>query len=132
MTASSNLDLVMEGFSAMERGDLDAILELADPDVVFVNPDGALEPGMRQGKEGLRTGLGALLDVFEDLRFDHQRIVELGDRVLVTGTFSARGNGSGMTVHPSPFAILITMREGRMVRYEWFLDEAAAEEAANA
>jgi ketosteroid isomerase-like protein len=127
-----NLDLVMEGFRAMERGDLDAIVDLADPDVTFVNPDGALEPGTREGKEGLRIGLGAILDVFEDLRFDHQRIVETGDRVLLTGTFSARGKGSGMQIHPSPFAILITMRDARMVRFEWFIDAAEAEHAAEA
>ena len=128
--AHQNLDLVMDGFRAMERGDLDRILELADPDVKFINPDDALEPGTREGRDGLRAGLGALLDVFEDLRFDHERTVELGDRVLLTGTFTARGKGSGMKLEPSPFAILITMRDSRMVRFEWFIDAAEAERAA--
>jgi ketosteroid isomerase-like protein len=128
--ASSNVDLVMEGFSAMERGDLDTIAALADQDVVFVNPAYALEPGTRHGPEGLRAGLGAMLDVFEDLRFTYERVLELGDRVLVAGTFTGRGKGSGMVFDPAAFAVLLTMRGDRLVRFEWFSDAAEAEQAA--
>jgi ketosteroid isomerase-like protein len=130
--SSPNIERVMNGFRAMERGDLDEIAELADPDVQFVNPDYALEPGIRHGPEGLRIGLGAILDVFENLEFAYERVDELGDRVLVTGTFTGRGKGSGMAFDPSPFAILLTMRGDRLVRFEWFIDAAEAEEAANA
>jgi ketosteroid isomerase-like protein len=130
--ASANLDLVMDGFRAMERGDLDTIVELCDPDVTFVNPAGALEPGTREGKHGLRAGLGAILDVFEDLQFAYERVVELDDRMLLTGTFTARGRGSGVLLDPAPFAILIDMRDSRMVRFEWFLDAEEAEQAAGA
>jgi ketosteroid isomerase-like protein len=114
----------------MERGDLDAIVALADPDVTFVNPDSALESGTRHGPEGLRAGLGGILDAFEHLRFVQERITDLGDRMLATGTFKGRGRGSGMELPATPFAIVITLREGRMVRFEWFADAAEAARAA--
>jgi ketosteroid isomerase-like protein len=126
---SQNVERMMEGLRAMERGDLDAIIAMADPEVEFVNPEHALEPGTRHGHDGLRVGLGAMLEVFEDLRFEPERVVENEDHVVAFGSFRARGRGSGMVVGPATFAVLATLRDGKMVRYEWFLD---AEEALRA
>ena len=125
-----NAERMMEGLRAMERGDLEAIVALADPEVVFINPEHALEPGTRHGHDGLRTGLGAMLDVFEDLRFEPERVVENEDHVVAYGSFRARGRGSGIEVGPTPFAVLATLRDGKMVRYEWFLEADEALRAA--
>ena len=124
-----NVRLLMDGFDAMERGDVEAIVALADPDVMFVNPDYALEPGTRHGPDGLRAGLMGMLEVFEGLSFVHERVVDLGERILATGTFRARGRGSGVEFPSSPYAILITLRDDRMIRFEWF---GEAEEALRA
>ncbi len=127
--SQQNVDRMMEGLRAMERGDLDAIVAMADPEVEFINPEHALEPGTRHGHDGLRAGLGAMLEVFEDLRFEPERVVENGDHVVAFGNFWARGRGSGMEVGPTTFAVLATLRDGKMVRYEWFIE---AEEALRA
>jgi ketosteroid isomerase-like protein len=127
---SPNIDRLMDGFRAMERGDVDAVVALADPDVEFVNPETALEPGTRRGPEGLRIGLTGVLEVFEELTFDPERIVDLEDRVVAIGSFRGRGKASGMEVGPAPFAIVATLREGRLVRFEWFATAADALRAA--
>jgi ketosteroid isomerase-like protein len=114
----------------MERGDVDAIVAVADPDVEFVNPDYALEPGTRHGPEGLRIGVGGLLDAFNDLRWDVQRIEEVGDDVVVTGLFSGRGKTSGVAFERQPFGVILTFREERLVRWVWFSDQAEALAAA--
>ncbi len=128
--ASQNVEQTLEGFRAMERGDVEWIVALADPDVEFVNPAHALESGTRHGLEGLRAGMGAMLEAFEDLRFEHEQIVEVGNRVAATGTFSGRGRGSGMPFGPLPFAVVTTQRDGRLVRYEWFAEPEEALRAA--
>ena len=128
--ASRNVEQVIEGFRAMERGDVEWIVALADPDVVFINPEHALESGTRHGPDGLRVGMAGILDAFEDLRFEHDQIVEVDDRVLVTGTFSGRGRASGMPFGPMPFAVVVTQRHGRLVRYEWFGEREEALRAA--
>ena len=51
---SENVQRVHESLRAMERGDVDAIVALSDPEVDFVNPPSAVEPGTRHGPEGLR------------------------------------------------------------------------------
>lgn len=117
---SRTVEQLMEGFRAMERGDVEAIVALAHPDVEFVNPETALEPGTRHGLDGLRIGMAAMLEAFEDLHFDHERIVDQGECVVATGTFRARGRASGMELADAPFAVVVTQRDGKLVRYEWF------------
>jgi ketosteroid isomerase-like protein len=123
---SENEALVRGSLKAMERGDLETIVALSDPDVEFVNPPTAVEPGTRRGHDGLRLGLGGMLEAFEGLQIEPQRIVDLGERVVVTGRFSGRGRGSGAQFEPQPFGFLVTLRDGKMIRYEWFAgpDEA--------
>ena len=127
---SRNVEQLKEGFRAMERGDVEAIVALAHPDVEFVNPDTALEPGTRHGPDGLRAGMAGILEAFEDLRFDYERIVDLDDRVVAIGTFLGRGRGSGMELPPAPFAVVVTLRDGKMARYEWFASPEDALQAA--
>ena len=124
--ASRNVEQLIEGFRAMERGDVEWIVALADPDVEFVNPDHALESGTRYGPDGLRVGMHGILDAFEDLRFTHDRTEEVGDRVVATGTFAARGRGSGIAFGPMPFAVVTTQRDGKLIRYEWFAEPEEA------
>jgi ketosteroid isomerase-like protein len=123
---SANEKRVRDALAAMERGDVDAIVAVSDPDVEFVNPPTAVEPGTRRGHDGLRLGLGGMLEVFDDLRIEPHRIDDLGDRVVVTGRFSGRGRASGVKFDPQPFGFVVTLRGDRMIRYEWF---ASPEEA---
>ena len=127
---SENERWVRESLSAMERGDLDAIVAISHPEVEFVNPPTAVEPGTRHGHDGLKTGLGGMLEAFEDLRIDPQAIEDLGDRVVVTGVWGGRGRTSGAGFDPQPFGFLVTLRDGRMIRYEWFASPEEARAAA--
>lgn len=119
---------VREGLASMEQGDVEPIVAQAHPDVEFVNPPYALEPGTRRGIEGVRTALRNMLDAFVDLRFESVRVIDLGERVVALGTWTGRGKGSRYRFDPQPFAFLITFRDGQMIRYEWFNehDEALA------
>ena len=127
---TENETLARESLKAMERGDVEAIAAQAHPDVVFVNPPYALEPGTRRGIEGLRTALRNMLDAFEELRFESERVIDMGDRVVAVGMWTGRGKGSRYRFDPQPFAFLATFRDGQMIRYEWFTGPQEALEAA--
>jgi uncharacterized protein len=127
--SQENLNLVREGIRAMERGDLDSIVAGADPQVEFLNPDYALEPGSRTGPEGFRAGLKSMLEAFEDLEIDVERLVDVDDRVVAIGHFAGRGRGSGAEFSPQPFGLVLTIDAGKLVRYEWFSQPAEALEA---
>jgi ketosteroid isomerase-like protein len=127
---TSNVDRVRRSLLAMEQGDVDAIAAQAHPDVEFVNPPYALEPGTRHGIEGFKTGLSNMLEAFEELRFESQRVVDLGDRVVAVGRWTGRGRGSSYKFEPQPYAFLATLREGQIIRYQWFAEPQEAFAAA--
>jgi ketosteroid isomerase-like protein len=121
---------VHESLRAMERGDVEWIAAQAHPDVEFINPPYALEPGTRTGIEGVRNAFRNMLDAFEELRFESERVIDLGDRVIALGMWTGRGKGSRYRFDPLPYAFLITLRDGQLIRYEWFNEHAEALAAA--
>ena len=94
---------------ALEQRDVDALLVDAHPEIVFVNPPDAIEPGTRHGLDGFRTGIQNLLDAFEELRFDSERMIDLGDRIIGLGTWTGRGKGSSYEFDPLPYAFVVTL-----------------------
>lgn len=125
-----NVEVVRELFDAVGRGDIESALLLAGPDAEWVNPDYAMEPGTRRGLSGMRTALAALLDSFADLRFDISEMIDLDERVLVTGTFSGVGRASDVAFGPQTFGSVVTLADRKVQRYEWFLRLDEAREAA--
>jgi ketosteroid isomerase-like protein len=132
--ASGRTELVLRGFEALARGDVDELAAQASDDFEFVNPDYALEPGIRHGPAGGRVALQNLSDAFDDLRWDMEQLEERGDRVIVTGTWAGRGKASGVRFAGEPFAVVVTFRDDEVVRLEWFnsADEALTSAGAKA
>jgi ketosteroid isomerase-like protein len=127
--SEENLQLVREGFVAMERGDVEALVAISDPEVEWINPEYAVEPGTRRGPEGFRKAVRATHEIFDEVKFEIEEMIEVGDRVVATGTMMARGKGSGLEVAQS-FGIVFTIREGRLIRFQWFRDPSEARAAA--
>ena len=125
-----NVVIVQELFEAMGRGDVEAALRLARPDAEWVNPEYAMEPGTRRGLSGVGTALTMLRDSFADLHFDITEMLALEDRVLVAGTFSGVGRTSNAAFGPQTFGSVVTLADGRVQRYEWFLSADEAQRAA--
>ena len=128
--SQENVEVVRKLFDAVGRGEIEKALGYVRADGEWVNPEYAMEPGTRRGLSGVRTALTALLDSFDALRFDIDRMVDLGDRVLVTGTFSGVGRTSGVSFGTQAFGAVLTLANGMVQRYQWYLDPGEALEAA--
>lgn len=128
--SDANVEVVQELFEAVARGDVEAALQLVGPDGEWVNPDNAMEPGTRRGLDGVRVALTALRDSFAELRFDISEMADLDGRVLVIGTFSGVGRASDAAFGSQAFGAVVTLAEGLVRRYEWFLDQQEARRAA--
>ena len=128
--SAANVEVVQKLFDAMGRDDLEEAMQYVHPDGEWVNPDYAMEPGTRRGRSGVRIALTAFRDSFAELSIDASEMVDLGDRVLVSGTFSGVGRVSNAAFGPQPFGFLVTMADGLIKRYEWFLTPEEAREAA--
>jgi uncharacterized protein len=125
-----NLEIVREMYERRERGDMH-VGEFVDPEIVFVRigdelPDFA---GEWRGTDGLRQATAEYLNVWEDYRFEVDRMIDLGDRVLVLETQTARGKRSGAVISQE-VGTLLTLRDGKIVRWEYYWERPEALAAA--
>jgi ketosteroid isomerase-like protein len=117
--SAANVDLVRRVYDALLRDDLDAALEFMDEGIEYVNPDYAVESGRRYGHVGIRANVENMRLSFDYWQFRPEEFIDAGDQVAVTGTFRARGRDSGLEIE-RPQSRLWTIRDGKIVRYQWF------------
>jgi ketosteroid isomerase-like protein len=127
--AIDNAERVRVVYEAMARGDIAAVTELLSPDVEFRNPDYAMEPGTRHGHEGFRAAMESGMEVFDEVQWHIERIVEQGDVVVVTGRTTGRGRGGGVPFE-APFAHVVEIDGDKAVSIAWFRDADEAFAAA--
>ena len=124
-----NVEIVQGGFNALARGDFKSFFSVLDDGVEWVNPPYAVEPGTRSGTAEFRAALDRMRASFGDIRLKVDEVVEAGETVVVvTGSWTGQGTGSGVRLE-NPFSSLLTLRNGKVVRYEWFREKAEALDA---
>ena len=83
--SQENVETFRAGEDAINRGDLEAALDLVDPEVVF-EPLRAPVSGAYYGPDGIRKFFADTADSFDRFRVEHRDIRDLGDdRVLRSG-----------------------------------------------
>ena len=128
--SQENVDVVRRMYAAFNRGDEDALAELADPGIVIDATRLTFNPNTYVGHQGLRDIGAQMHDVWQEIRFDPREFVDLGERVVVVERLIGKGKGSGIEVAQSWGAIW-TVRDGRVVRMELgYADRDAALAAA--
>src|SRR5881628_301675 len=108
---SKNSELIVAGYEAWDRGDLDAWLEGMHPDVELHTP--GVFPGfdpVYRGHERMAEFWRQLREAWEVFRIDIEQIEEKGDCFVVAIRFRAKGVGSGVDVDMR-FGHAITMRD---------------------
>ena len=79
------------------------------------------------GHEGIRRYMSAMYEAFADYRPEVEDIVDVGDgRVLTLAIEHGRGRGSGAEVESARTAHLWTLRDGKAVQLDLFLDRGRA------
>jgi ketosteroid isomerase-like protein len=127
--SEENADVARRSFEAIGRWDIDALLELYDPEVEFLPLTGTrVESGGYVGHQGVRDYFEEVTEIWEELRPHAEDVRTVGDHVLVLGACAVRGRGSG-AVSDSPMAWVLTMRDGKVIRHRGF---AGTEEAFEA
>jgi hypothetical protein len=49
-----SIDILRRGYEGLNQGNLDGVVEICDPAVVCVLPEGGINTGTREGHEGVR------------------------------------------------------------------------------
>jgi ketosteroid isomerase-like protein len=126
--AQDNVEIVRNVYAAWARDEFSVSPELMDPEVEYVNPDGAVEPGVRRGREAFSRAVEKVFEGWATWQMEPEILTAVGDQVAVAVRYRARGGRSGVEVEGRESAVW-TLRDGKVVRYEWFQKPGEAFEA---
>ena len=128
--ASRNVDVVRTAYEAFNRGDIEGVLETLGEDIEWIEPEGSHYRGIHRGHDAVVRGVFAQnaedVDGFEA---GIDRIIEDGDSVVTIGTTSGTFRSSGRQFE-IPFAHVLEMQDGHVVRFQNYTDTYTWHEAA--
>lgn len=127
--SQENVEIVRTVYEAWARDDLPGPADLFDAQIEYVNPAGAVEPGTRHGLAAFSRAVRDIFAGLEAWQIEPERFMPAGERVAVVVRYRVRGRASGVGVEAHESA-LWTIRNGKVVRYEWFHGPNDALEAA--
>jgi ketosteroid isomerase-like protein len=119
----SDREIVRIAFEAFSRGDIDAVLELCDPDVVVRDPE---RTGTTfRGPDGLRNFFEEWLENWEEYRSEPVDLTESGGEILVHAIQTGKGKLSGIELQQDLFMVL-RLRDGKFVEYRLYTKREGA------
>jgi ketosteroid isomerase-like protein len=125
-----NVELVRGLYEALACGDFDAFFDGHDPTVEVHVSDAYFDaPHTYRGHDGLRELFAAQAEVFDVFRAAPERFFDAGDQVLAIVRAGGRARESGVDVS-GRFGHLLSIRDGRVVRFKEFKDPREAMSAA--
>ncbi len=130
--SQENVEAFKRGLEAGNRGDVETLLEVLDPEVAWHSALHALlggEATVYRGHEGVREMLRDLYEAFDEIQIEISEIRDLGDRLVAIGRTRARGKGSGADVE-SPIGFVTEFKNGNAISIRGYLDPKEALEAA--
>jgi ketosteroid isomerase-like protein len=109
-------------YEAFNRGEFDAAMEFAHPEIEFVRPGG--QSSLR-GMEAFRAWMEP--DAFEEQTVEPLEFTVEGDKVLVRQHARARGAGSGIDMDIESWAVWTFDEAGLARRLEFYLQHQEAD-----
>jgi ketosteroid isomerase-like protein len=125
-----NIDLARRAFEAFTKRNVEAVLEMVDPEVELVAPTASFA-GRRdpyRGLAGIRQYFDDVAHIWRQLEVVPHEFREVGDTVVALGRVYGRGV-DGLLVD-SPAGWIWRMRDGKIVSGEVYTSREEALEAA--
>ncbi len=128
--SQENVEIVRRMNEAFNRGDMDAVAELLDLQIVYFEHGSNVDtPSVLHGRSALLEALGQFMEAFDDLVGDIEELVDAGDRVVTTTHWRGTGAGSGAAADLRE-VISWKVENGVAVEGRVFADRQEALEAA--
>jgi uncharacterized protein len=129
----ANLQIVRGLYEAFGRRDMPAILAMLAEDVEWGEPANPFNPagGTRRGHAGFLEWATIGRQAEEILVLDIRRMLADADSVAVVGFMRCRAIATGRE-YESDFVHLVTIRDGKVAKFQEFFDTYAAGEAFRA
>jgi ketosteroid isomerase-like protein len=127
--SEENLDLVRRGLDAYQRRDVQGMCDVAHAQCeLFTFTVGVVEAQPFVGHAGIANWMSHELEPWEEWRLEPGEIREVGERVLVRTTVTARGQGSSVKL-TADAGVVFEFQDGRIMRLWSYLNWNDALEA---
>jgi uncharacterized protein len=127
MDESRNTKVVENAYAAFLRGDVPSIVASLDDEIVWQPVIGASKAvptsGTRRGKAEVGEFFQQVAASMQFSRFEPREFVAQGNKVVTLGHYTATTTGGGS--FDSDFVMVFTLRDGKVVKFQEFLDSAA-------
>ena len=131
MQETQNTKVVQDAYAAFGRGDVQGILDRLDDGIVWKGVYGAGKhvptAGERRGKAQVGEFFKQVAENVNFSRFEPKEFIATGNKVVALGHYTAK-TPIGRTFD-SDFAMVFTVRNGKVVEFQEFMDSAAVNAA---
>ena len=125
-----NIVLVQELYAAFTNRDINAILAMLSREVEWGEPSNPFNPagGTRYGHQGFLEWVNIGRQAEEILALNPQKFLTDNDSVAVVGNMKCRAISTGK-IYESDFVHLVTIKNGKIIKFQEFFDTFIAGEA---
>lgn len=121
----ANQELVMSGYAAFEAGDMDSVMALMSPELVWYEAESLPYGGVYHGPEAVMENIFMAIGAdWDDYAAEPQRFIDGGDHIVVLGEYRGVHRQSGGRLQV-PFLHVWHMADGQLVEFHQFTDTAA-------
>jgi len=132
--SEENVEFVQGIVDAHQLGDFATVFAAYDPAIEWRTGDARtaqwsdFEP-VYHGHEGVRTFWRTWFAAWETVAFEYEEFIDAGDQVLSILSQRMRGRTSGVELEWNSYAQVWTIRDGKVIRVEFFANRDEALEA---
>ena len=128
--SESSLDIVRRSAERWNAGDFEGMFELYADDMVVVTGEHWPEANqVMEGKDAFRESTQEWLELWQSVELETDHVEAYGDRVVARGHWRSTGRVSGVE-GTMPVHMVLTVRDGKIARLEWYPDHDRAVGAA--
>jgi ketosteroid isomerase-like protein len=111
-----NVEIVRRFYDAWARNDLPGPIELMDPEIEYVNPPRAVEPGTRRGLTAFSGAVEKAFEGLETWQIELEQLRPVGDQVAVVVRYRARWRERRPSGGPGVGLVDCARRQGHAIR----------------
>ena len=125
-----NIEIVKKVYEAFARRDINSILDLLSSEVEWGEPENLFNPaaGTRYGHKGFLEWSNIGQEAEEILELELKKFLADDDTVAVVGYTKCLAKPTGK-IYETDFVHLVTLNNGKVIRFREFFDTYAAGEA---
>jgi ketosteroid isomerase-like protein len=126
--SQEDVEVVRRANELTNDGDLEAAFGFLHPDIEWVIAREHPNARTVTGREAVAEYQREWQEVMAEVRFEYDRVLDAGGKVVGIGQVRGTGTRSGADVRV-PIALVLTLRDGLITRVEEYLDPSEALEA---